>query len=66
MAMILSEEELQECLQRHYRESCGARDTDEWLPPPATNVRAFVRDGKRVVLNCHILTGVVTEKVYES
>ncbi len=64
MAGILTLEEIHSNLETYYKEVYGERKTDEWLGTPAVNVARFVRDGKTVVLNCHITKGSVKEKVY--
>ena len=63
MSKILDKEILKENLYNYYIEHYGERSTDEWLDCPAVNAWIFIRDGKRIMLNCHILTGVVKESV---
>ena len=62
MGKILTEKQLHNRLDKYYKEHCGERDTDNWYVNPAVNVWMFERDGKTIVLQCHILTGEVTEK----
>lgn len=63
MATILSKEKMHTILNNYYKENFGVRDTDDWYVNPATNVWLFSRDGKLITLQCHILTGKVTEKI---
>ena len=63
MGKILTEEQLNSCLDKYYKENYGERDTDEWYVNPAKNVWMFKRDENIIVLQCHILTGEVTEKI---
>lgn len=61
MGKILTERQLQNRLEKYYKEHYGELDTDEWFVNPANNVWLFVRDGKIITLKCHILTGEITE-----
>lgn len=63
MGKILTEKQLHSRLDKYYREHYGECDTDNWYVNPAVNVWMFERDGKTIVLQCHILTGEVTEKI---
>lgn len=63
MGKILTEKQLHSRLDKYYKENYGERDTDDWFVNPAVNVWLFVRDGKLITLQCHVLTGEVTEKV---
>lgn len=62
MAKILTEQQLHNRLDKYYKENLGERDTDEWYVNPAKNVWMLERDGKIITLQCHILTGEVTER----
>ena len=63
MGKILTEKQLHNILDKHYKKHYGERDTDEWYVNPAVNVWMFERDGKIITLQCHIITGEVTEKI---
>ena len=63
MSKILTEQQLNNRLDKYYKEQFGDRDTDEWAVNPAKNVWVFFRDGKCITLKCHILTGEVTESI---
>lgn len=65
MARILTNDELQTNLDRHYIRNYGVNDSDYWYPAPAANVRVFSRGSKLVTLKCHILTGMVSEYAEE-
>ena len=62
MGKILTEKQLHSRLDKYYKRHYGERDTDNWYVNPAVNVWMFERDGKIVVLKCHIITGEVTEQ----
>ena len=62
MGKILTEQQIHEHLDKHYKEHFGERGTDGWYTNPAKNVWMFERDEKIITLQCHILTGEVTEK----
>lgn len=62
MGKILTEKQLHSRLDKYYKEHFGERDTDDWFVNPAVNVWLFVRDGKLITLQCHIVTGEVTER----
>lgn len=64
MAM-LTKEQISEYLQKYYSEHYGERDTDIWNEQPAVNVWVFERDNKYISLQCHIISGKVTEYVEE-
>lgn len=59
MARILTNDEFQALLDRHYIRHFGVNNSDFWYPAPAANVRVFARGSTLVTLKCHILTGVV-------
>lgn len=59
---VLTKLQINEILQKYYKEHYGENDTDLWYEQPATNVWVFGRDEKIITLKCHILTGTVTEK----
>lgn len=63
MGKILTEKQLHNRLNKYYKEHYGECDTDEWYVNPAVNMWKFIRDGKTIVLQCHIITGEVTEKI---
>lgn len=65
MGKILTERQLHNRLDKYYKERFGDRDTDEWFVNPAKNVWMFIRNNKVITLQCHILTGEVTEKITE-
>ena len=60
---VLTEKQLHNKLDKYYKKHFGERDTDGWYVNPAVNVWMFERDGKIITLQCHILTGEVTEKI---
>lgn len=60
---VLTEKQLYNRLYKYYKEHFGERDTDEWAVNPAVNMWKFERDGKTITLQCHILTGEVTENI---
>ena len=60
---ILEKKVMNQCLYDYYKENYGELDTDKWFEQPAVNVWVFEREGKRITLKCHILTGKVEEKV---
>lgn len=62
MSRVLSAEECGYRLKDYYRSRYGQRDTDRWYETSAVNTKAFARDGELISLQCHILTGEVTEK----
>ncbi len=62
---ILSENTINAMLMSYYIEHYGFRSDEEWLPSEALNIRRFVRDGRLVILRCHIVNGSVSEKVAE-
>jgi len=53
---------IHEKLQTYYQENYGENNNDVWYSAPAANVWMFRRNGKIVTLQCHILTGIVTEQ----
>lgn len=65
MSKILTEQQLHNRLNKYYKENFGDNDADEWFVNPANNVWMFIRDNKVITLQCHILTGEVTEKIIE-
>ena len=60
---VLTEKQLHNKLDKYYKKHFGERDTDGWYVNPAVNVWMFERDGKIITIQCHILTGEVTEKI---
>lgn len=60
---VLTEKQLHNRLDKYYKKHYGELDTDEWSVNPAVNVWMFERDGKIIILQCHILTGEVTENI---
>lgn len=62
MTKQLTEEQVSNRLDRHYKEYFGERDTDEWYVNPAPNVWKFERNGKTIILECDKATGKVTER----
>ena len=58
---MLTQMQISESLHNYYKEHYGVNDADVWYDPPAVNVWMFSRDGKIITLQCHILTGVVTD-----
>ena len=63
MARLLTNDEFQATLDRHYIQHYGVNNNDFWYPAPAANVRVFARGKDLITLKCHVLTGVVTEAV---
>lgn len=59
MARILTNDEFQTLLDRHYIRHFGVNNSDFWYPAPAANVRVFARGKDLITLKCHILTGTV-------
>ena len=59
----LTEKQLHNRLNKYYKKHYGESDWDEWYVNPAVNVWMFIRDNKVITLQCHILTGEVTEKI---
>ena len=59
---MLTKDQIEAHLENYYRTHCGERDTDEWYDSPAVNVRMFARDGELIALQCHIISGEVTER----
>lgn len=62
---MLTKTQIEQCLTQYYKEIYGEIEGDIWYDQPAVNVRVFRRDEKIITLKCHILTGVVTEKLEE-
>ena len=62
---MLTKQQINDNLRKHYIDRYGERNTDVWYEQPATNVWVFRRNGKIITLICHILTGVVTEQIEE-
>ena len=58
----LTEKQISNKLDNHYKEHYGIRDTDEWYVNPAPNIWKFIRDGKTIILTCNVETGKVTER----
>ena len=63
---ILTKTQIHEKLQTYYQENYGNNDEDVWYSDPAANVWMFRRKNKIITLQCHILTGTVTEQMVES
>lgn len=63
---ILTKTQIHEKLQTYYQENYGNNDEDMWYPSPAANVWMFCRDNKIITLQCHMLTGIVTEQSVEA
>lgn len=63
---ILTKAQIREKLQTYYQENYGENDEDVWYSAPAANVWMFRRNSKIVTLQCHILTGIITEQRVES
>ena len=59
---MLTNAQIEQSLQEYYKAHYGECDTDVWYDQPAVNVWVFRRDGKIITLQCHILTGIVTEQ----
>lgn len=62
---ILTKAQIQGKLQTYYQVNYGESDRDVWYSAPAANVWMFRRDSKIITLQCHILTGFVTEQSTE-
>ena len=62
---ILTKMQIEQQLSEHYIKHYGKNDADIWHNQPAANVWVLRRDKKIITLKCHILTGVVSEKVKE-
>lgn len=58
----LTEKQVSNRLNNHYKEYFGERDTDEWYVNPAPNKWKFKRNGKVITLVCNVQTGEVLEK----
>jgi hypothetical protein len=58
----LTEKQVINRLNNHYKEYFGERDTDEWYVNPAPNKWKFKRNGKVITLVCNVQTGEVLEK----
>ena len=63
---ILTRTQIEEKLQEYYQAHYGENHADVWYDSPAANVRMFRRDNKIITLQCHILTGIVTEQSVEA
>lgn len=66
MGKILTEKQLHSRLDKYYKSVYGECDTDEWFVNPAVNVWKFIRGEKIITLQCHILTGEVTERITDA
>jgi hypothetical protein len=62
MEKLLTDKQLHSRLNKYYKKHFGELDTDEWYVNPANNVWKFKRDGKTIILKCHVVTGEVTEE----
>jgi hypothetical protein len=58
----LTEKQISNRLNNHYKEFHGERDSDEWYVNPAPNIWKFKRNGRTIILECNKLTGEVTER----
>jgi hypothetical protein len=58
----LTDKQVGNKLDNHYKEFFGIRDTDNWYVNPAPNIWKFERDGKIIILICNKETGKVTER----
>lgn len=58
----LTEKQLFNRLNKHYKEHYGELDTDEWAVNPKENIWKFERNGKTIILVCDIYTGEITEQ----
>ena len=65
MDKILSEQMLSALLKKHYEDYYGARCDDFFYEKPARNVWMFLREGKIIVLCCHLVNGRVSAKEIE-
>ena len=59
---ILEKNMMNEHLYNYYKENYGELKTDKWFEQPAVNVWVFEREGKIIILKCHILNGNVEAK----
>lgn len=62
MSKILSNEIISALLKEHYESKYGVRAEDLFYEQPAKNVWMFAREGKIIILSCHILNGSVSAK----
>ena len=62
MEKILSEKIMSALLRKYYEEHYGIRNDDLFYEKPAKNVWMFLREGRIIVLSCHILNGNVSAK----
>ena len=60
---LLTKQQIDDNLKKYYLDHYGECITDVWYEQPATNVGVRGRTGKDITMVCHILTGVVTEKI---
>ena len=58
----LTEKQIQNRLNKYYKEKYGERDTDEWYVNPAPNKWRFIRDGKTINLTYNIETNKIIEE----
>lgn len=63
MPGMLTKEQINEHLEKYYKDHYGHRTTDVWYDQPAVNVWVFCREDKLITLQCHILNGIVTEYI---
>ena len=63
---MLTRTQIEEKLREYYQAHYGENHADVWYDPPAANVWMFRRNNKIVTLQCHILTGIVTEQTVDS
>ncbi len=62
---ILADRDINLRLMGYYIKNYGFRDDEHWLATDAVNIRRFTRDGRLIILKCHIIKGTVTERVME-
>ncbi len=62
---MLTKIQIKKILQEYYNEHYGENNADVWYDQPAANVWVFGRNEKIITLKCHILTGIVTERIEE-
>lgn len=60
---MLTKIQIKKILQEYYNEHYGENNADVWYDQPAANVWVFGRNEKIITLKCHILTGIVTERI---
>ena len=63
---ILTRTQIEENLREYYQAHYGENYVDVWYDSPAANVWVFRCENKIITLQCHILTGIVTEQRVEA